>query len=65
MTQRAERVLADLFARYRNDPSLLPPRVVARFPEDGEARAVADYVAGMTDRYALEEHRGFSADGSD
>jgi dGTPase len=64
MTERAERTLTDLFHVYRNDSSLLPPRVVARFPLDGEARAVADYVAGMTDRYALDEHRRFFPDGS-
>jgi dGTPase len=31
--------------------------VVARFDEEGEARAVGDYIAGMTDRFALAEHR--------
>jgi len=57
MNRKAERVLRDLFALYRDDPAQLPDHVRARFPEDGEARAVADYVAGMTDRFALEEHR--------
>jgi dGTPase len=31
--------------------------VVARFAEEGEARAVGDYIAGMTDRFAMSEHR--------
>jgi dGTP triphosphohydrolase len=31
--------------------------VVARFGEEGEARAVGDYIAGMTDRFALAQHR--------
>jgi dGTPase len=56
-TRRGERVLAELFRAYREDPKRLPDHVVARFGEDGESRAVADYVAGMTDRFALDEHR--------
>ena len=55
--QRAERVLAELWSSYRADPRRLPSQVRTRFAEDGEARAVADYVAGMTDRFALAEHR--------
>jgi dGTPase len=55
--ERAERVLCELWHAYRSDPGLLPPQVRARFGEDGELRAVADYVAGMTDRFALAEHR--------
>ncbi len=55
--RKAERILSDLFRTYRDDPARLPPHVVARFGVDGEARAVADYVAGMTDRFALDEHR--------
>jgi dGTPase len=56
-TERAEQILGDLFGAYRSDPARLPDNVRARFAEDGEARATADYVAGMTDRFALEEHR--------
>ncbi len=57
MTRKAERTLGDLYRIYREDPAQLPAHVVARFGVDGEARAVADYVAGMTDRFALQEHR--------
>ncbi len=46
----------DLFEIYRSEPSRLPTGVQSRFPECGEARAVADYVAGMTDRFARSEH---------
>jgi len=56
-TERAGRVLADLFAAYRQRPGELPEHVRDRFETDGEARAVADYVAGMTDRFAIEDHR--------
>jgi dGTPase len=51
----AAEAIRDLFRVYRRDTGLLPKHVQARFELDGEARAVADYVAGMTDRYALGE----------
>jgi dGTPase len=53
---RAEQILGDLFAAYRSDPGLLPAHVRERSGEDGELRAIADYIAGMTDRFAIEEH---------
>ncbi len=56
-TQEAERVLAELWRSLREHPSKLPESVRARFAEDGEERALADYLAGMTDRFALSEHR--------
>jgi len=56
-TEKAERVLEELWRVYRSDPSKVPPQVRAYFVADGEARAIADYVAGMTDRFALAEHR--------
>ena len=52
---RAAEAIRDLFAIYRATPDLLPAHVRARIELDGEARVVADYVAGMTDRFALEE----------
>jgi dGTPase len=55
-SERAQRILAGLFRAYREDPARLPTHVVARFDEEGEARAVGDYIAGMTDRFALAEH---------
>jgi dGTPase len=57
MTRKAERILGDLYRIYREEPRQLPSHVVARFEEEGEARAIADYIAGMTDRFALAEHR--------
>jgi dGTPase len=56
-TQRAQGILRELFRVYRQDPRRLPAHVVARFDAEGEARAVGDYIAGMTDRFALAEHR--------
>jgi len=57
MTRKAETIVADLFRVYREMPALLPPRLRDRVGSEGEARAVADYVAGMTDRFAMSEHR--------
>jgi dGTPase len=55
MNERAVGILGELFAAYRSDPGRLPDHVRARIPTDGEARAIADYVAGMTDRFAMDE----------
>jgi dGTPase len=56
VSRSAEQTLGDLYRHYRAAPAALPPHVVARFAEEGEARAIADYIAGMTDRFALVEH---------
>jgi dGTPase len=63
MTLKARRVLKALFTAFFEDVNLMPPehRVAAQNLESrdgdaGRARAVADYVAGMTDRYAIMEH---------
>ncbi|MCX5737711.1 MAG: hypothetical protein NTZ61_04310 [Proteobacteria bacterium] len=56
-TEKAERVLEELWRVYRSEPATVPAQVRAHFAADGEARAIADYVAGMTDRFALAEHR--------
>jgi dGTPase len=55
--ERAAEAIRDLFTIYRAAPGLLPEHVRARIELDGEARVVADYVAGMTDRFALEERK--------
>jgi dGTPase len=60
-TRRAEQTLGDLYRHYRARRDALPPHVVARFGEEGEARAIADYIAGMTDRFALAEHEKLRA----
>jgi dGTPase len=64
MTSKARRVLKALFGAFFEDVSLMPPehRDLALQSEGaqgppGRARAVADYIAGMTDRYAILEHR--------
>ena len=59
MTEKAGRVLARLFETYMTAPRQIPEHVLARAEHDGEplARVVADYIAGMTDRFALDEYR--------
>ena len=55
----AERVVRDLFERYSRDPPELPSGWLnseAAQSELGQARSIGDFIAGMTDRFALEEH---------
>jgi dGTPase len=56
MQAKAERVIGDLFEAYTRVPAQLPPEVQARIEGGGVYRVACDYIAGMTDRYALEEH---------
>lgn len=56
MTDRAERILTDLFELHRSDLSLLPGKVREGEGDDDPARLVADYIAGMTDRFAMAAH---------
>jgi dGTPase len=57
MTFKARRVIGDLFAAFVADKRLLPAQYQALASAEGLPRAVADYIAGMTDRYAIREHR--------
>ena len=64
MTAKARRVVHELFDAFFDDVTLMPPehreqalKSEAANPDAGRARAVADYIAGMTDRYAILEHR--------
>jgi dGTPase len=56
MSAKASRIVTDLYTAFTGDARLLPPEHQARESLEG-ARAVADYIAGMTDRYAMREHR--------
>jgi dGTPase len=57
MEQKARRVIGDLFHSYCERPDQLPPHIFARLQKDGSKRVVCDYIAGMTDRYAMEEYQ--------
>lgn len=56
MANKAQRIVRELFSAFREDSRLLPPEYQDRAREDAP-RAIADYVAGMTDRYAIKEYR--------
>jgi dGTPase len=56
MGDKAGRVLRDLFQAYVSEPLQLPPQYQVRIEKDGLHRAVCDYIAGMTDRFAVDEH---------
>jgi dGTPase len=55
-TRKAEQMVADLYRTYRGDSTQLPESVRERARGEGQPRAIADYVAGMTDRFAAAEH---------
>jgi dGTPase len=57
MGDKAGRILRDLFESYVHEPQQLPPQYQDRIAQDGTHRVVCDYIAGMTDRFALDEHR--------
>lgn len=71
MTTKAKRIIEDLFNAFMSDIRLLPPQYQAMATSDEKdvvipdpkARTVADYIAGMTDRYAMREHRRLFAVG--
>lgn len=57
MAVKAQRLVAALFDAYLQEPSQLPEATRLRLESGNPYRVICDYVAGMTDRYALEEHR--------
>ncbi len=63
MTVKAQRIVNDLFQAFMEDAKLLPEhfqahaRRLADTEENGLARGIADYIAGMTDRYAIHQHQ--------
>ena len=58
MTREAERIIRELFEIYFANAAVMPAEFARRAAGDAamRARAVADYIAGMTDRYAIAEH---------
>ncbi|MGE5648956.1 MAG: deoxyguanosinetriphosphate triphosphohydrolase [Bacillota bacterium] len=57
MTSKARRIIKELFDAFMQEPGLLPPDYQVTTGAPSQARKVADYIAGMTDRYAMREHR--------
>jgi dGTPase len=56
MTTKSSRIVRELFDAFHQEPRLLPADHQTRVAAQGP-RAIADYIAGMTDRYAIREHR--------
>jgi dGTPase len=57
MSVKAEQIVTNLFQAYQNEPAILPKHIQDLIEEKGLVRTVCDYVAGMTDRFAIEEHQ--------
>ncbi|WP_436107876.1 deoxyguanosinetriphosphate triphosphohydrolase [Massilia sp. LjRoot122] len=57
MRVKASRIVRELFDAFMTDPVLLPNDYQVEGDPMGQARKIADYIAGMTDRYAIREHR--------
>jgi dGTPase len=56
MQVKAEQIITDLYQAYQDEPSILPQHVQSLIEKHDLERTICDYIAGMTDRYALEEH---------
>jgi len=57
MQVKAERILEELFHAYQEEPSIMPDQFQAFVKQRSLERTICDYIAGMTDRYAIEEHQ--------
>jgi len=57
MQVKAERLISDLFNAYRSESLMLPISVQKLIDTRGLERTICDYIAGMTDRFAIEEHQ--------
>jgi dGTPase len=57
MQKKAEEVLTRLFTAYCETPTMLPPQFYEQIEEKGKERTICDYLAGMTDRFAIEEYQ--------
>lgn len=57
MADKARRILRNLFSVYIREPKLLPPKTVLSMEKYGTERTICDYIAGMTDRFALDEYK--------
>jgi len=59
MHDKADRFIRGLFNTYLNRPQQLPPSTKSRLKGEEKHRVICDYIAGMTDRYALDEYKKF------
>jgi len=59
MSDKAHRFIKSLFKVYLDKPEQLPPSTASRLKNEDKHRVICDYIAGMTDRYALDEYKKF------
>lgn len=57
MQVKAEGIISNLFEAYLGNPLMLPRHIQKSIDEIGKKRAICDYIAGMTDRFAIDEHQ--------
>jgi dGTPase len=57
MQVKAERIISELFENYRSEPLMLPEHIHSLIEIRGLDRTICDYIAGMTDRFAIEEYQ--------
>ncbi|MBU4484349.1 deoxyguanosinetriphosphate triphosphohydrolase [bacterium] len=57
MAKKADKIITDLFNKYIEKPNLMASKFFERYQEDKSKRHICDYIAGMTDRYAIEAHK--------
>jgi dGTPase len=58
MGAKAQKIMTELFNAYMAEPAQLPPHIAARWKRGAApARVIADYIAGMTDRFAVDEYK--------
>lgn len=57
MAEKATRFMTELFNAYQSNPKQLPPHLFSQIEGANRERIIADYIAGMTDRYALDEYK--------
>ncbi|MCB0309351.1 MAG: deoxyguanosinetriphosphate triphosphohydrolase [Bdellovibrionales bacterium] len=57
MEEKAKRILTDLFEAYHERPAQIPTSFFVGYKEESKVRTICDYIAGMTDRFAIDEHQ--------
>jgi dGTPase len=57
MTFKAEKIITELFQSYKSKPEILPAHITENIQQYGLERTICDYIAGMTDRFAIDEYQ--------
>lgn len=57
MSYKADLIITRLFEAYRQEPALLPPHILENIASEGRDVAICDYIAGMTDRFAIDQYQ--------